>query len=179
MLGAGFGLLASCGGLVIALLIGSVVVRGAVSIANWLIGPIKTDDFGQWDDWDSDDEPAYSRNRRRGGKKAIPEPGLGTGMLIAFITTIVNLAINFGAMVIMMEAFPGFRRADESARLALAVLLLPVSFLAMTILIRAMLPTTFWRAAAVTFLCYLIVVATAGLVVGAVYFAWELSAPGR
>jgi hypothetical protein len=179
MMGAGFGLLASCLGLVIALLIGSAVVRGAVSIANWLIGPVKTDDFGQWDDWDSDDEPAYIRKRRRGGQKAIPEPGLGTGMLIAFITTIVNLAINLGALVIMMEAFPEFRRADESARLALSILLLPVSFLAMTILIRAILSTTFWRAAAVSFLCYLIVAVTVGLVIGAVYVAWEFSAPGR
>src|SRR5688572_16021961 len=100
----GFGLLLSCFGLVVGLLIGSVVVRAAVALANRMIGPVKTDDFGQWDDWDSDEEPAYAKSRRRGGEKAIPEPGVATGMLVAFVAGIAHLFVS-AVLVVLLSDF--------------------------------------------------------------------------
>ncbi len=172
----GAGLLLSCFGLFIGLLIGSVIVRSAVALVNRMIGPVKTDDFGQWGDWDSDEEPAYVRNRRRGGEQAVPEPGFATGMLVTFVAGIAHLFIGVVVGILAADVLEDLFD-DELVVFAVFVLSTPLVFAFVTLTVRTLLPTTFWRAAGVAMLCYFIAAAAAGVAVGAIYGAWLLTGP--
>ncbi len=129
------GLFLGCGGALVALFVGlllaSVILRGAVALANRLLGPVKPPDmFGQWDDWDSD-EPAPKP--RKNPNRAIPEPNLATAMLVAFISGIVNCCGYIVCVILAEETFD-LRGLDAWAPFAmLLVLSLPITGLILTI----------------------------------------------
>ncbi len=162
-------------GLVAALLVGSVIVRAAVALANRILGPAEVPDtFGQWDDWDSD-EPAPKPRKHK--TRVIPEPGLATGMLVTLLSGLVGPGGIVVCAVLAREAFNDLDGPDELVPLAFLILLLPIGFGLLTLLLSMLLPTTFWRAARVAFLHYLIVFALALGTVAAAYLAWEALAP--
>lgn len=170
------GVLFGCGvglfGLFVALLIGSVLVRAAVALANRVLRPaeVPPDTFGQWDDWDSD-EPAPKRRKK--SARVIPEPSLATGMLVTFLSGLVN-PFSIAALAVVAGAqLDDPQGLDELLPFALVALLLPVGFALFTLLLRLLLPTTFWRAALVAFFHTLIVVVVALGAGAAVYLAWN------
>ncbi len=169
------GLVFGCGGglfgLFVVLLIGRALVCMAVALANRVVGPAPPPDtFGQWDDWDSDDEPAYVKSRRRGTTDgAIPEPGLASGMLITFVAGLINAGGCVACVVFAQAVFDDLDRSDEWILVALALLGLPVTFVVHSFLLVLLLPTTFWRAALVALFHYLILVVIAIVTVGAIY----------
>jgi hypothetical protein len=145
-------------GFLVALLIGSTVLRAAVSVANRMVGPAKAraeraDPFADWD-WDGDLED--EEPRRRGGEKAIPEPGLGKGMMIASTIGVLTAAIGI-VLGVFTEATAGeLFDGDEETQIALlALFTLPLGYVGATLLLTAMLPTTFGRAAVVAFVYHL------------------------
>jgi len=163
---APIGLGLSCFGIVIWLVIGSAVFRWAVAIVNGTIGPIKIDDFGQWDDWDSYDEPIYRRKRRRGDDKAIAEPSLGLGMLHSFVAGLVVFFVYLACHVVLGELMDVRRRDAEIAALYFC---LPLSFVILTAVTQAILSTTFWRAAAIVILYCTIGAAIVGIIAGTIF----------
>jgi hypothetical protein len=170
---AGFGCILAGLGFLIALLIGAVVVRAAVSISNKLIGSPKREPetFGRVEEWEWDDEPEEEHPRRK-REKAVPEPGVGKAMMIASTGGVTNafIVLVIGVFLEALDVDP----IDEDLTIAvLAVVSLPFSFVALTLLLTAMLPTTFWRAALVAFVHYALVVVI-GIVAGAaIYLAWH------
>src|SRR5262249_62234138 len=80
----------------IALLIGAVIFRAAVSLANKVIGSgsSRYDDYD--DDYDDyDDEYDYPRPRRRYGRRAraggaVPEPAIGPAMGVGVVGGLVT-----------------------------------------------------------------------------------------
>lgn len=154
---AGFGFL-------VLLLVGSLALRASVAIANRLVGPTKPeapeDEFEEWD-WDGelDDERA-----RRTPKAAIPEPGFGKGMMVA--STVAVLTALFGVLVALaLEAVDADLNHDEEVAVALTVFTLPFSFFGAALVLMPMLPTTFGRAALVSFVYHTIALGTAVAVV--------------
>jgi magnesium-transporting ATPase (P-type) len=160
----GFGLVL---GFVVALLLGSVMLRTAVRIANRSIGPLKAkraDSFPDWD-WDGDLEDEEPRHPQ----KAIPEPGLGKGMMIAstlgVVTVFIGIALAVFADTVAEDLFEG----DEDTQIALlAMFTLPLAFVSSTLLLAVMLPTTFWRAALVSFVTHVFALILFAVVVSAV-----------
>ena len=171
----GFGALCGCGAYLLCLALGAAILRGAVALANRIVGPVKTDTFGNWDDWDSDDEPAYVRSRRRGGKRAIPEPGIGKCILMLFATSLISLVVTY-VLAYFAQELLDLRMRGEESQIAAAVISLPVTFAALTLVLVALLPTTFWRAAMVGFLYYLIILVLAAIIGGSVYAIFALTA---
>lgn len=170
------GLAFGCGGvlfvLFVVLLVGSALVRAAVSLANRVVGRTEPPDtFGQWDDWDSDDEPAYVKSRRRGRDgRAIPEPGIASGMLITLVSGLIHAGAG-AVCAVLAEAVTDDRPGGEeiAAVVALALVALVVTFVVHAFLLVLLLPTTFGRAALVGFFHYLIVGVIALVVVGAIH----------
>lgn len=153
---AGFGLVL---GFVVALLIGSVTLRAAVAIANRSIGPLKAKRADPFPDWDWDDDPEDEEPRRP--QKAIPEPGLGKGMMIASTLGVVSAFI--GVVLAVLGGDMAEAMFDEKEQVvALVAGAVPFSFAGATLLLVAMLPTTFWRAALVAFLYHIFAVLLLG-----------------
>lgn len=149
----------------LGLLVGAVLLRGAVAVANRFLGPpAPPDSFGQWDDWDSD-EPAPVA--RAGPARAVPEPGLATGMLITFVLAGVA-AVGYVALAVIVEGVLGFNELDGGLEFVLLFLLgLPFTGFTLSLLLTALLPTTFTRAVLIAFLYHLLGVVGAGVVAAA------------
>ncbi len=170
------GLIVGCGGILLILLVGSSLLRLAVSIANRLVGPVKnrvapSGGIAEWDWDDWDDE--YSTPTKRGWSGqdgfAIPEPGFPKCAGILVLTALAS-AFGFFLLTLAAEAV-GLRPHSDDTQLAILILDLPVASFALTLLLVAMAPTTFWRAAMVAFLYAFIVLGFAvgiGIVVYAV-----------
>jgi hypothetical protein len=159
----------------LGLLIGSMVIRGAVSLANRNARRsaepayfVVEDD----DDWGDYPLPGRSHDERSG---VIPMPGIGKGMGIMLCILVVNalLAIAIRVIVAEDEDFGGNRRGRDffgDAEVVSRLAALPIGFLVTTVLLCAMLPTRFGRACFVALYCCLICIATV-FVVGVPLFA--------
>lgn len=163
-----FGFLLS---VVVGLLIGSVLLRGAVALANRVLGPeVPPDTFGQWDDWDSDEPGPRART---GTGRALPEPTLTTGMVVTLALGVVQFVGYVALGFVVGEVFDD--HPDESVALVLvSVLMLPVTATVLTVLVKLLLPTTFKRAALVAFLHHFIAVVAVVGVAAVVAVVWAL-----
>jgi hypothetical protein len=156
------GLVCLCGAAALVVLVAAALLRLSVSITNRMVGPGKVRSGGiaewDWDDWD--DEYASPRARRKTG--AVPEPGLGKCTAIVFGTALV-FVLGFILMAFAGEELIGLRMWRDESKLAVAIFAFPVADLALLVLLIALLPTTFWRAAMVVFVHNLVVL---GLTLG-------------
>jgi hypothetical protein len=152
MAGAFAGLLVGCGGLLVLLFVSALLLRAAAATANRIVGPPREDEFefGDWDDWDSDEPP----RRRRRQKASVPEPGVGKGMLAAFAAWFATALTGMVLAVTAEEVFGDVGDGAANA-IALSILATPVGFGVLALLLAGLLPTTFWRGALVAFLYYL------------------------
>jgi hypothetical protein len=168
------GLVCGCGGAVLAALVAASLLRLAVSLTNRFVGaaaepagPAGGVAAWDWDDWD--DEFAGPAGRRRAAG-AISEPGLGRS---AAVVVAAALAFGLGFLLVGMvgEALFDLHMWREDTKLFVAAFTLPFGLLALTVLLVAALPTTFRRAARVTFVYGLILAGLAAGLAGAVYAA--------
>ncbi|MBN9117643.1 MAG: hypothetical protein J0I06_00475 [Planctomycetes bacterium] len=160
-------------GLPVALVVGAVALRAAVSIANRTVGPPKerTDPFADWD-WDGDWE---DEKPRRSAEKAIPEPGLGKGMMVSFAVVVLTAFIGAVLGVLAEAVADDLLEGDEGARVALlALFTLPLGFVGAALVFAATLPTTFSRAALVAVVYHFFALVLAAVVVGSVAVALHL-----
>jgi hypothetical protein len=147
---------------VLVLVAASSLLRVSVAVANKLVAPgrvvERVGSVGQipewdWDDWD-DEFGAVPRSRRH-REPAIPYPGIGLGALITFFTAAV---FGFGFIVTGFAAEEiGFRMWREETKLGVGILNLPLAAVGQMVSLIVLLPTTFWRAAMVTFVYGLII----------------------
>jgi len=155
----------------IALLIGAVILRGAVSIANMCLGDQRAASYDDGDGWgdedDDDDDAPRRRSRKRRPTKAIPEPGVGQAMLIIFVLLIVSGVVRY-AMGEMMGAVAVNVRGFQDIAVLLLVIFM-VQFFIMSTMLSVMLPTTFGRACLVSIFYILIWIAICVVVFGALY----------
>lgn len=134
-------------------MIGSVLLRFAVSLSNRSIGrPAEPNEYVVEDDDDWGDYP-IAGSKPEAVSEVIPTPGLGKGMWIILCVVIVNAVIVFAIQMAFGED-PGPRRArgffdDEQVLSRLATL--PISFLIVSGLFSALLPTGFTRGLLVAF----------------------------
>src|SRR6476469_6280479 len=119
----------------------AALLRGAAALANRTIGPLKNESPIGWD-WDADDEDVDFDD----GAPAIPEPGLGRGMAILFLTAVVDLAISL-VLAFVLELDRQWR--GDLIRGAVSLLGLVGGFILLTAFLAGMLPTTAGRAALV------------------------------
>lgn len=153
-------------GFLIALLLGSVILRAAVALANRSAGPVKVKPADLFPDWDWDGEPEDAEPRL---EKAIPEPGLGKGMMIASTIGVLTALLGVVLGILLDDLAEALFGADEAVQLVgLMVLTVPFSFAAATLLLVVMLPAPFWRAALVAFLYHVFATLVLALVFGAV-----------
>ena len=158
----------------VVLVIGSTFFRAAVAVANKMVGPVKPSASLAWD-WEAadDDEEFEEINRKL---QAIPEPGLGQGMLIILVVGVVQFVLLF-----LLEGM--FRldcaRRDEDLEdwLPFHLLGFAIGFAVMTGMSASMLPTTGKRAALATFFFYVITLAVAALIVGVIAFVLRSTGP--
>jgi hypothetical protein len=141
-------------GVLVGLVLGAALLRAAVSVANAMIDPRKAnpEPADPLADWDWDGEPEDEKPRRK-KEKAVPEPGVGKGMMIAStigaMTAFVAIVLAIFASAVADDLFDG----DEPAQIFVLVLFtLPFAFVGTALLLTAMLPTTFSRAALVAFI---------------------------
>jgi hypothetical protein len=129
-----------------ALLIGAAILRAAINLANGRIGP--TPD-ARVSSGDEDDWADYPIPGERGNPTAaIPLPSIGGGMMMMLAVVIVNVIVGAAIQLVIggEPARPGrFRGPFDDATFIARVVTLPVSFLIMSGLLAAMLPTTFRR----------------------------------
>lgn len=156
---------------VVGLLIGSVLLRGAVALANRVLGPeVPPDAFGQWADWDSG-EPGP---RARGTGRPLPEPTLTIGMVVTLALGVVAF-VGYIALGLVAEEVLALGGPDGwVAFVLLSVLLMPFTATIFTVLVKLLLPTTFKRAALVAFLHHFIAVVGIAGVAAVVVFVWAL-----
>jgi hypothetical protein len=156
-------------GLLGLLMCGALALRAAVAVANRVVGRPEPkrpawidspDDEENWDAWHEADPPPRP-------KKAIPEPAVGRGMAITLAAGGVT-SLLVAVLVLALEAVFDDPLEPDEGRVAMAVLTLPLSFVGTALLLTAMLPTTFPRAALVSFAYHAIGLAMVGAVGGAI-----------
>jgi hypothetical protein len=141
-------------GVVVALAIGSLVLRASVWLSNKLIPQPSAskryyndddDDDDDEDDDDDDEEWGSSQRRRRRSRargrtrSAIPEPSFGWGMLICFVAWIISAGVGF---VMGFVAGLGGLAKNQAAMLGLQGCSIIVSYFIWSGIISAMLPTS-------------------------------------
>lgn len=172
------GVACGCFTAVIVLVVAGALLRLAVALANKVVGPGKPKARSggipewDWDDWD--DEPGGSDAPVRPPRFApvIPEPGTVNATVIVFATAVV-FGVAFVVLGVLAEELVGLRMWRDESKVLIGLLGFPVAAGAMTLLLVWMLPTTFWRAAMVTFLYGVVILAFllfVGLVVSALAF---------
>jgi hypothetical protein len=157
--GPGIGVLVFIIVVLVLLLVGSALLRAAVSLANRTIGPISVKNKildWDWDAEDDDDDLVEGRS-----ELAIPEPGLGQGMAIIFLSALVNLAISF---VLVNALDRRWHSGDVAELLAVHLLGVFAGYVAMLGFLAGMLPTRPGRAALAALFFYLILIALAALI---------------
>jgi hypothetical protein len=142
----------------VALLIGVAILRAAINLANGRIGQTPGDVILARDEDDWADYPIPGE--RVNSTAAIPLPSVGSGMMMMLAVVIVNVIVGAAVqLVIGDEPAPRGGRLrgplDDSTFIA-RVVTLPVSFLIMSGLLAAMLPTTFRRGCLVAGLYFMI-----------------------
>ncbi len=163
MLCAGIGMLCWPAVILVALFVGSALLRAGIALANRTIGTEKTETIIGWD-WDSeeeDDEIAVKND-----KPPIPEPGVGRGMAIVFLVSLVDVVIGF----LLSVLFDGpAHLQDWPVQVASYLVGLTGGFVVLMGLLAGMLPTSPKRAALAALYTYLIVIGLAILVAGFAY----------
>jgi hypothetical protein len=151
---------------VILLIIGSTFFRAAVAVANKLVGPVKPSASLAWD-WEAaeDDEELEEINRKL---QAIPEPGLGQGMLIVLVVGVVQLLVGFLLGAVVELGRPG--RDDFEDWFPVLLIDTTIGFALMTGMTSSTLPTTGRRAALATFVFYVITTLVVALIVAVIAF---------
>lgn len=158
-------------------LIAAGLLRLAIYATNRMIAPgkVKAPTGGipewDWDDWDSGGSVEDELDRPWRAGPAVPEAGTLMCMAIALLTA-VAYGLGFVLMGFAAEDLGNRMRRDET-KLAVAVLNLPVAWLALTLLLAVLLPTRFGRAALVAFVFGLTVIAFF-MFIGFVFFALAL-----
>ena len=127
-------------GLTIGTLVGAVILRAAVSLFNSLAG----------------------------GSDPVDEPQFGKALLITFVTSIAQFGAQF--VIGLMAATALQDLGQVKATLIAQLASIPVSFLILSAMLTAMLPTHFGRAVGIAF-CYLLVVILIAVVLMGVAFA--------
>ena len=153
----------------VLLLVGSALLRAAVALANRTIGPITPKNkILDWD-WDAedDDDDDLAEGRR---ELAIPEPGLGQGMLIIFLTALVTFAITF--VLVNVLDIDGRWHRDVAEYFGVYLLGAFAGYLAMMGFLAGMLPTRPGRAALATLFFCLILIALLALIFGLLFLAF-------
>jgi hypothetical protein len=141
-------------------LIGTVILRAAVSLANKTTGAKRESAYtGDDDDWS--DYPV--RGARTEATALIPVPSVGRGMWIMLVIFIVNVIVSFAFQLVFgagpFAAWFAPRRGDFDDDSWISNLIqLPASFLLMSLMLSAMLPTRFGRGCLVAFFYFLICV---------------------
>jgi hypothetical protein len=138
----------------VGLLIGALILRAAVWLANKCLPQPRAryyDEDDYEDEWDSYDRPR--RTRRGGGRAAIPEPTLGRAMLIVFVVWIANVVVGF--MMGFVAGAGGLVR-NQAGMVGLQGCSLVINFLIAASILTPMLPTTFPRACLVVLFQFLI-----------------------
>ncbi|HSQ55876.1 MAG TPA: hypothetical protein VLM40_09020 [Gemmata sp.] len=162
LLGIGIFLLA----VVVLLLTGATFFRAAVALANKTIGPVKPNASIAWDWEAADDDEEFDEINRK--LRAIPEPGLGQGVLVMLVVGVVQVLIAF-----VLEGVFGLerarRRGDEEGWVLGHLVGIAIGFAVLTGMTASMLPTTGKRAALVAFFFYLVSIAVIAFVVGLIY----------
>jgi hypothetical protein len=156
-------------GFLVALVVGSVILRAAVALANRIIGPPKpkVETVDRFEDWDWDGELEDAKPRKKGKEKAVPEPGIGKGMMIASTVYVLTAFIGVVLAVFFEAVADDVFDGDEGAQIVLVVLFaLPLGFVGMALLLTAMLPTTFSRAALVAFIYHFFALLVLGIIGG-------------
>ncbi len=154
--------------LFVLLFLGTALLRAAVSLANRVIGPVRTERFIGWD-WDDDsddtDADAEEPDDRPDQTPAIPEPRTGQGMITVLMLLFLHIAQTL-AMAVLVETAPTLRRQDELTVLVLYIVLGSVlGTLVLSGLLTARLGTKWRWAALAAFFFYLILVSLlAGLI---------------
>ena len=135
---------------------GSVMLRAAVSMANWFLNLLTA-------------KPKTSKKKKkpvgrsRPSEEFIPEPSFLYGTVICFLTTLVANAGQFAAAL-------GTKSLTGGA--AFGILML-VSFLCMCVMLTMFLPTSFDYAILVTVCFYLVVALITAILAGVVYAVWQ------
>ena len=150
----------------VLLVVGATLFRAAVALANAVLGPQRMDASLAWDWEAAEDEGDFEELRRRA--RAIPEPGLGQGMLILFAAGMVQLLI--GVVTEGLFDLDGREFGDPDEWLPPHLLGLALGYAVTTGIVSSMLPTTVRRAAVATLFFYLITLLIAGLIVGVIAF---------
>jgi hypothetical protein len=129
----------------VGLLIGAMILRSAVSLANTRIGPpsdiaVSSKDEDDWADYPIPGE-------RRAPTAAIPVPTVGGGMAMTLCIVVVNVIVGAAIRIVIDDepAPRGGRGLFGDAAFLARIVTLPVSFLVISGLLAAMLPTTFRR----------------------------------
>lgn len=136
----------------VALLIGAVILRTAVSLTNRVVGAQASSEF----DFDDDDEDDFIPRPRMQSAAPVPKPSLLRGMGILLAAAIVNSLVNFVFGMVL----------GGGADLLAQLIQIAVSFFIMVMMLAALLPTTLARASLVALFQFLIVLAI-GLVIAA------------
>jgi hypothetical protein len=131
----------------VALLIGAAILRAAINLANGRIGPTSDEVLSSRDEDDWADYPIPGE--RANLTAAIPVPSVGSAMMMMLAVVIVNVIVGTAIQLVSGDEpvhRPGrFRGPFDDATFIARVVTLPVSFLVMSGLLAAMLPTTFRR----------------------------------
>lgn len=152
---------AACFVLFVVFFLAATLLRAATSLANRVIGPIKTEPPILWGDWDSDDDDEIVV---KGDERAIPEPGLGRGMFITFLAMVASLVAGYVVRGIIESDELGIFD-DDVVLLVAAVLGSLAGFVTLILLLTGMLGTRVKWAALAAFFMFAILV---GLVVFAI-----------
>jgi hypothetical protein len=147
----------SCAGVSVELLVGAFLVRAAVAVANLALGPVKEQavDADALADWGRGDELESVAPHRYEGGRAISMPGCGTAGAIALLTAVLEAGAFFGLLLVLdLGALADVN--DRWPRVAIMVASIAFSFIALTPLLTAALPTSIRRAALVAFIHYAI-----------------------
>jgi len=166
--------------------IGAVILRAGVSLFNTLTGAsskVRDDDERDDEDYDDrsdrdDEDETYTRRRaklsrieRRGG---VPTPNFPWSMLMIFVNLIVYLGTNIVLGLLMVGAAGGFGAGamgrapaagmGQGESIMINIISAIAGFLTLSVICKAMLPTTFPRALGVAALVYVIYILIAVLV---------------
>ncbi len=147
----------------VVLFVGSALLHAAVALANRIIGPVSPPIKPIGWDWDAEEDEDEDEEQR--AKPAMPEPGLGQGMVILFLTAVAEFVVGF----LLTAVFEGDRWGRDWTDTPLPYLLVGAAgFLVMLWLLAGMLPTTAKRAALATLCFHLIIIIIVALVLGLV-----------
>jgi hypothetical protein len=155
--------------LLVLLLVGSALLRAAVSLANRTIGPVaRKNKILDWD-WDAEDDDDDLVEGR--GELAIPEPGLAQGMLIIFLSALVNFAVTF-VLANALDIDRHWNRGDVAGYLGVYLLGVLAGYVAMMGFLAGMLPTRPGRAALAALFFYLLLIVIAALIFGLLFLVF-------